>query len=381
MPKSKKPKRDHRDGISVYKGKFRISYIDGQGRRRQQTVHAATVQQAQMARAKRLMEAETQRTLGYVPPVPTTEDSFNKFAQQRYLPYQKSRIVPKSYQRTLGVITKHLQPALGAKRLAVVSRADVEQYVTDRRLVVSKASVAKELNVLKHMFALAVAWELIAANPADGVKPYDRPPAGRLRYLQPTEMRGLLEACPTWLRPMVLLLLATGMRRGELLGLRRLDVYRAKKQILLPQTKNGKARTVSLNRMACQVLDCLPHAQDARPTDRVFAITAYSTPENVSVSFQRACRRAKIADFHLHDLRHTCASWMVMQGADIHTVAAQLGHNVQQAARYAHLSPAYLQKAVGGLDAVFPPTLALPAAPRADTYRIPIEPKAGPNRA
>jgi hypothetical protein len=82
-------------------------------------------------------------------------------------------------------------------------------------------------------------------------------------------------------------------------------------------------------------------------------------PENVSLAFLRACRRVKIADFRLHDLRHTCASWMRMQGADIHVVALQLGHkDLRMAARYQHLAPAYLQQAVCGLDGVFKPELA-----------------------
>lgn len=53
------------------------------------------------------------------------------------------------------------------------------------------------------------------------------------------------------------------------------------------------------------------------------------------------------------DLRHTAASWMRMSGADIHTVALQLGHkDLRMAARYQHLSPAFLGDAVGKLDGV-----------------------------
>jgi hypothetical protein len=65
-------------------------------------------------------------------------------------------------------------------------------------------------------------------------------------------------------------------------------------------------------------------------------------------------RRLKIADFRYHDLRHTAASWLRMSGADIHPVAQLLGHkDLRMAARYQHLSPAFLAEAVGRLDAVF----------------------------
>jgi integrase len=367
MPKSK---RDRRDGISVYKGKFRISYIDGTGRRRQETIDATTVQLARQVRSKRLEDAERQRMLGIVP---ETEKTLAQIIPE-YLRYQKARLVPKGYERCSGIVEKHLQPAFGAKPVASIQRGDIEQYVTDRRMLVSAATVTKELNTTKHLLSWAVGRKYIRANPAQKLRASDRPIAGRLRYLQHTEMPGLLAYCSSWMQPIVLLLVATGMRRGELLALRWLDVYRAENKILLPQSKNGKGRIVWLNRLACEVIDRLPRSKDAQAEDHVFSEKEYLSPENLSLNFHRACRRAKISDFRLHDLRHTCASWMAMRGADIHTIAAQLGHDVKMAARYAHLAPAHLQQAVGQLDSLFPPTLAIPALPAAsaDTEGIPI---------
>ena len=365
-----KAKRDRRDGISIYKGKFRISYIDGTGIRRQETINASTVQLARQVRAKRMEDAERQRMLGIVP---ESAKTFEQIAPE-YLRYQKARLVPKGYERCSGIVDKHLQAAFGAKPLTGIQRGHIEQYVTERRMAVSVASVTKELNTIKHLFGWAVGKKYIRANPALKLKASDRPIAGRLRYLQPTEIPGLLAHCSAWLQPIVLLLVSTGMRRGELLALRWLDVYRAENKILLPQSKNGKGRVVWLNRLACEVIDRISRPEGALPTDCVFTEKQYFSPENISLSFHRACRRAKIADFRLHDLRHTAASWMAMTGADIHTIAAQLGHDVKMAARYAHLAPAHLQQAVGQLDGLFPPTLAIPLLPPAilDTERIPI---------
>jgi integrase len=104
-----------------------------------------------------------------------------------------------------------------------VSSLHYEFHIANVRSRVSPGSVTKELNILKHMLALAVEWDLIPINPAQGVKA-PKLPAGRLRYLQPSELRALLEACPEWLRPIVCLLVVTGMRRGEVLRLRWLDV-------------------------------------------------------------------------------------------------------------------------------------------------------------
>jgi integrase len=74
----------------------------------------------------------------------------------------------------------------------------------------------------------------------------------------------------------------------------------------------------------------------------------------VSVAFARVCRNLEMVDFRFRDLRHTAASWLRTSGADIHTAAQLLGHkDLRMAARYQHLSPAFLQEAVGKLDAVF----------------------------
>ncbi len=188
-------------------------------------------------------------------------------------------------------------------------------------------------------------------NPAHGVKP-PRVPAGRVRYLQPTELRTVLGSYPEWVRPIVMLAVTTGMRRGEILGLRWLDVDQTCNRIMLPQTKNGEGRIVYLNSLAQQAIGAV-QVETAKPTDRVFC-QSQMVPDYVSQVFAGACRASGIEDFSFHDLRHTAASWMRMSGADIHTVAQILGHkDLRMAARYQHLSPAFLSDAVKLLDSAF----------------------------
>ncbi len=200
------------------------------------------------------------------------------------------------------------------------------------------------------MLNLAVEWELIPWTPAARIKS-PKPPAGRVRYAQPTELRALLEACPEWLRPVMVWAVTTGMRRSEILGLRWLDVGIAHNRILLPQTKNGEGRIVYLNRGAVSTLRALAFGPDTKSTDK---LSPELSPPQVSVAFTRACRESGLLDFHFHDLRHTAASWLRMQGAHIHTVAFLLGYkDLRVAARYQHLSPAFLSEAVGRLDSIF----------------------------
>src|SRR5215472_6352154 len=110
--------------------------------------------------------------------------------------------------------------------------------------------------------------------------------------------------------------------------------------------------------------DCVPKPVSARSASLRVAffkqecigpIFEAVKPNRVSVAFARLCRRQRVLDFRFHDLRHTAASWLRMQGADIHTVALLLGHkDLRMAARYQHLSPAYLADAVKRLDDLFP---------------------------
>ena len=342
-----------RDGVYERKDRkgYWVSFVDHSGRRRQMRAkNAYTLTQAREFLRHRLTEVEQAKLLGHLPP---TKDTLATVIP-RYLLYQVARLTPKAYERSQGIVRYHLEPAFGHMGLSAIRRGDIERYMT-RRLGEVKADTAiKELNVLKHMLGKCVEWELIPFNPAKDVKPPKASP-GRLRYLHPGELRALLESCPEWLRPIVGLAVATGMRRGEILGLRWLDVDLKGGRILLPQTKNNTGRIVYINGLSASVIGSL---KPGKPTDKVFAGKQVK-PSNVSWAFLFACRKAGIEDFRFHDLRHTAASWMRMKGADTHTVAHLLGHkDMRSAARYQHLSAEHLQEAAGLLDGVFAGYLA-----------------------
>lgn len=328
------------------RGGYWISWTDAQGRRRFRKTNARTLQQARSARAAELVRVEQAKAIGFAPP---GEESFEDLATD-YLAHQKARLTKAEYERQKGIVDDHLKPSFSCD-LKAIRKVDVQRYVTKRCGEVSAGTVRKEVNVLKHMLKLAVEqWEYIPLNPAQGAKA-PKAPAGRVRYLQPTELRALLEASPLWLRPVVALAACTGMRRGELLALRWLDLDIQNRRVLLPQTKNGEGRIVYLNDSAAAVIRSLPFDKDTKSTDLLFPAV---TGEQVSLAFLRACRKVNIADCRFHDLRHTAASWLRMSGADIHTVAQLLGHkDLRMASRYQHLSPAFLAEAVARLDTTY----------------------------
>jgi integrase len=344
------------DGIYTRRDRegYWMHWSDAQGRRRWRKLNVNTLQQARKARAAEMVRVEQSRVLGFAAP---GKDTFSDVAT-RFLAHQKARLTPKAYKREAGIVNEHLSKFFSGP-LASIRRLDVQRYVTKRAGEVSAHSVQKEVNICKHLLRLAVEWEIVPFNAAHGVK-CPRVATGRVRYLQPGELRTVLEACPDWLRPIIALAACTGMRRSELLGLRWLNVDLSNGRVLLSQTKNGESRIVYLNETAKAAIRSLPFDMNTHSTDPLFR---QISGEQVSMAFQRACKVVKISDFRFHDLRHTAASWLRMKGADIHTVAQLLGHkDLRMAARYQHLSPSFLAEAVAHLDATF----ALPSLSNGD---------------
>lgn len=330
--------RPDRDG-------FWISWNDAQGKRRYRKTNAQTLTQARAARAGELVRVEQAKVLGFAPP---GKESMAELAP-RYLAHQKARVSAAAYTREKGILEDHLIPVFTGA-VASIRRVDIQRYITKRSVEVSAYSIQKELNCLKHLLRMAMEWEIIPVNPAQGVKS-PRVPAGRVRYLQPGELKSVVEACPEWLQPIVMLAACTGMRRSEMPGLRWLDIDFKNNRVLLPQTKNGEGRIVYLNQLAAAALDSVVPGGKVLPTSKPFG---EFTAAHVSVTFARVLKRLGIEDFRFHDLRHSAASWLRMKGADIHTVAQLLGHkDLRMSARYIHLSPDFLSEAVGRLDSAY----------------------------
>jgi integrase len=235
-----------------------------------------------------------------------------------------------------------------------ITRRTVADYILERSETVSAGTVAKEFATLNHALRLAVEWELLTVNPAQGAK-LPRQSEGRTRYLSPTEFKAALEAAPDWMRAPMALAAFTGMRRGEILGLCWKDVDLDGQRVYLTETKNGTLRVVALNVLAVQVLKSLPVGE---PGALVFPDVDAA---RLSVYTRRVFASVGIADASFHSLRHTAASWLVMEGVDLYAVGRILGHKTpRMTQRYAHLSPGYMASAVNKLDGVFAGALPEP---------------------
>jgi len=306
---------------------------------------------------------------------------FAKIWRERVTPMLKLR----SRERWFGILDKYLIPAFPGT-LRAITAADAEAYLRQRRtpetcprcdgkgkvstgrryereapacprckgakeIVPSPSTLNRETTVLKNMMRRAVVWEYLSRNPfldtqggmLGGLKAL-REPGGRTRFLSLDEIDRLLAACEPvpYLKAFATVALNTGMRRNEILSLTRKCIDWQNRTAALVETKNGEARQAYLNDAAFEALTALPSRIDGR----LFPFH----PNQVSVAFMRAVRRAGIEDFRLHDCRHTFASYQAMAGIQARGLQALLGHrDGRMTARYSHLSDAYLKAAVDGV--------------------------------
>jgi integrase len=167
-----------------------------------------------------------------------------------------------------------------------------------------------------------------------------------VRYLTDAQRETLLGALLPKYNGLVVVALNTGLRQGELLRLTWADVDWQTGILTVSRTKGGKSRPVPMNSI---VQDLLSHLklQGQVPTDnRLFPFRDRSMRR----VFERAVKKAGLQPFRFHDLRHTFASRLAMQGENDRTIMALGGwKSPAMLSRYAHLSPAHLWKAVEGL--------------------------------
>jgi integrase len=220
------------------------------------------------------------------------------------------------------------------------------------------ATVNRHIATIKHMFTKAVEWDMVEDETLKRIRRAKMLEENnrRLRYLSKEECQALIGACDKHLKPIVVMALNTGMRKGEILNLKWDDVDMVHGFILLSHTKNGERRELPINATLRTTLEELFRGTAKRPRriDVPFIFYDYTTGkafENVHRSFVSACKRANLRDFRFHDLRHTFASQLIMAGIDVTTVKELLGHKtLTMTLRYAHLAPSHKVKAVDILD-------------------------------
>ena len=223
----------------------------------------------------------------------------------------------------------------------------------------SPATVNRYLAALSHVLTIAVTeWEWLDDSPMRKVrKPTES--RGRVRFLTDDERPRLLKACKesgnSYLYPVVVLALSTGMRQGEIMGLSWDNVDLIKGRAILHETKNGERRAVAITGHA---LDLLKEMSKVRRIDsklifpsKEIAPQKPQKPMDLRTPWEAALKKAEISDFKFHDLRHSAASYLAMNGASLAEIAEVLGHKtLQMVKRYAHLSEGHTARVVESMN-------------------------------
>jgi integrase len=231
------------------------------------------------------------------------------------------------------------------KRVDEVTGWDVERFKASRVKQVSKSTVNRELAVIKRLFTLANDWNLVEKNPVKKVATY-RVEEKVMRVLSQDEEQKLIDAAAPHFKPLIIVAINTGMRRGEILALQWEQVDLHSQTITIKQSKNGKVRHIPINKKAQEAIESIPEPH----TGHVFIYRGLPI-KVVKTAFAGAVRRAGIPQCRFHDLRHTFATRLVLAGVDLATVMQLLGHaSISTTMKYAHPSPPHKREAVGRLD-------------------------------
>jgi integrase len=266
--------------------------------------------------------------------------------------------------------SRPLIEAMGNKTMDEISPILIEKYKRDRRASKTvrgtdraPSTVNRELELLSKIFSLAIDQGLAIHNPCQKVKRF-REDNERNRYLSDQEevrLLAVLTGPRASLRPLVMLAIHTGMRRGELLSLRWANVDFARGLIHVmnshrEQTKSGHSRSIPMNQISRKEL--LSLQRESGDTEYVFVNRWTGRPRtDVKRAFRSACEKAGLEDFHFHDLRHTAATRLGDAGVDTRRIMAILGHRcIQTSARYTHATDEGLRRAMEKklTDTVFP---------------------------
>ncbi len=294
-----------------------------------------------------------------------------------------------TYDRDEYLVNYHVKPVLGRHRLNKLSPAHVQGFYSGRLDAgLSSSTVHKIHTVLHKALSQAVAWSLVPRNVTEAVKP-PAPSPREMRPLTTDEARRLLDAARgDRLEALYILAITTGMRQGELLGLKWSDVDLEEpengslcvrrtltridggKRVVLGEPKTRKSRrTLRLTPEAVQILRRHLELQmeeigllgDRYGDQGLVFTTEAGTPVNPSNLRQRSfaplLRRAGLPPIRFHDLRHTCATLLLAQGTHPKFVQELLGHATIAITldTYSHVLPGMGDQTVRAMqDALYP---------------------------
>ena len=301
----------------------------------------------------------------------------------------KGSVSSTTYERYKQLCDKHLKPTIGnialnklqAIRISELYSDAIESGRIDGNGGLSKQSVLHMHRVLKRALSQAVKWGLLSRNPCDAVDNIPKPGKKERLTFTTEETLSLLEQLEgNRLQLPVLLAVTTGMRRGEVLGLRWKDIDLDKKrlyirQIVIETRENGlevkqpktdaSSRTIALPQIAIEAIKkyrveqaelCLQLGKGLTPESMLFdKYSGLNIPNRITVNFRSFIKSHGFKHVTFHDLRHTHATHLLEQNIHPKIVSERLGHSTIALTMntYSHVMPTMQEEAANKVDEMF----------------------------
>lgn len=309
--------------------------------------------------------------------------TLSSFIDGRYGLWASSRL--KSWPLSKQTVKRDFKHLLH-RPLGDISQWDMQKWSSEATKAKLKPStINRRVAIIKGIVSKAHEWCVIKENVLRGMKNIKIDDKARVRYLTNNEEKKLRKSlddrqerqrserinhiawCKArsidvphefegkftdYLKPMVLLVINTGMRRGELFDLQWGDVDFKTKVVTVEggTAKSGKTRHLPLNEEAYSILLAWRNLSDSIGLVFPSPMTGKRL-NNIKRSWGGVIESSNIKSFRFHDLRHHFASQLVMAGVDLNTVRELLGHSdIATTLRYAHLAPEHKAAAVAMLN-------------------------------
>jgi integrase len=342
--------------------------------RKRKTIYGKTRQEVATKLAKALSDRESGLTFdaGNL----TLGDYLNRWLHGSVRDSVKQR----TFENYEGVVRKHLVPVLGRIKLKALTPAHVQElYRCKMDSGLSSGSVRNIHATLHKALKQAVRWSLVPRNVTEATTA-PRFTKKEMQPLTPDHARTLLDAARgDRFEALYVLAITTGLRRGELLGLRWQDVdlkrgylqvrqqlIRTKKGLSFTTPKGSKSRSVKLTQRAVDALkshrkrqleDKLRLAGLWEDADLVFTTkkgTPFHPDSLTKRSFEPLMKRAGLPQIRFHDLRHTFATVLLAKGTHPKVVQEMLGHaSISQTIdTYSHVLPDLQSEAAAAMEDV-----------------------------
>jgi integrase len=286
----------------------------------------------------------------------TLDEAFEKYAAY-------SRVQHRSFRKFTEPALRFWKTDLGAHiPLSGVTTARIEEVRLREAKKRKPATVNKLIAVLRACFSWLEVQGLAKANPVRGRIKALKENNELVRYLSPAQFQQLIQEAAKvrwYLAPILIVAHQTGLRRGNILTLKWSDCDFDLRLIRISTSKNGEPIALGMDDTVYEQLKEIDKMRRVPDSDYVFAHHEGDQRGqpilDIKNAWKTATKNAGISNFRFHDLRHSCASLILMKTGNLMLVKDALAHkSIKSTLRYAHLSPEYMREQMKALDDSLP---------------------------